>query len=126
MNFWANKLAGAEVAPEPQLPRGLFYNTPAPLPQPTVPQMQTYTPSVRLIQGSTCPGCGSNNYRGNVGSYAISCSECGYHPRFEQTGYGTRSLASDTGTATPARQVAGSQTMRGAIALLNAGAGEHI
>jgi len=61
-----------------------------------------------------------------MGSYAIACGECGYHPRFEQSGYGERSLQTKPGEAKPARQSGDSQTMQGAIATLNAGGGEHL
>lgn len=128
MNFWANKLAGTTPPPTSALPRSLFSHEPVQVPQTfqPAPQEQQYTPTARLIQGSTCPGCGSDKYRGSVGSYAVACPICGYHPRFEQTGYGVPSLATEPGAVTPARQVQGSQTMKGAIAALNAGGGERI
>jgi hypothetical protein len=62
----------------------------------------------------------------SYGSYAIACGECGYHPRFEQSGHGERSLNTKPGEATPARQSGDSQTMQGQIATLNAGGGDHI
>lgn len=126
MNFWANKLNGAPVAPSPKPSRDLYtYTTPTYTP-PTVPGLPEYTPTVRLIQGSTCPGCGSTNYRPPVNRFAIACPDCGYHPRFEQSGYGQRSLRTEAGQATPARQPTSTQTMQGSIAALNAGSGEHI
>lgn len=130
MSFWAEKLGidPATKSTAPPLSRDLFpmYNRPAPLPQmPSTPQ-QEYTPSVRLKQGSICPGCGSDKYIGQHGSYAVACGECGYHPRFEQSGYGERSLMSQPGEVAPARQNTNSSTMQASIAALNAGLGEHI
>jgi ribosomal protein S27AE len=128
MSFWAEKLSGvATPAPTVVPSRNLYglYTTPVPQPQ-TVSYEEDYTPSVRMTKGSTCPGCGSDRYLGSIGDRAVSCGECGYHPRFEQTGYGTRSLPSDAGAATPARQSGDRQTMRTAIAILNQGGGEHL
>lgn len=126
MNFWANKLSGTQNTAPPKPSRDLFaYTTPAPVPQ-AVPQQTVYTPSVRMTQGSICPGCGSDNYRERINDRAVACPECGYHPRFQQEGYGVRSLRGEGVHATPARQPANTQTMQGAIAALNAGHGEHI
>lgn len=129
MSFWAQKLgvtAPSKPAVSP-VSRELYpmYNGPAspqPLPQPPA----AYTPSVRLKQGSICPGCGSDKYIGQHGSYAIACGECGYHPRFEQSGYGERSLSSQPGEVQAARQNTNSSTMAASIQLLNAGGGDHI
>lgn len=129
MSFWANKLNGEPVKP-PVIPsRDMFMVNTAPIPQqtpqsPSIPN-QEYKPSVRLKEGGRCPGCGSDRYM-TMGSYAIACGECGYHPRFEQSGYGEKSLSSKPGEAQAARQSGDSQTMQGAIATLNAGGGEHI
>lgn len=123
MSFWANKLNGQAPTAQP-ITRELYPTTPLYTPQASQPQavpMESYTPTVRLTQGSTCPGCGSTNYRGTVGERAISCPECGYHPRFEQSGYGERSLRTAPGDATPARQISGGQTMQGALAVLKSG-----
>jgi hypothetical protein len=102
-------------------------NIPQQTPQaPSIPQQnQDYTPSVRLKEGGRCPGCMSDKYM-QYGSYAVACGECGYHPRFEQSGYGERSLQTKPGEAQPARQSGDSQTMAGAIVTLNAGGGDHI
>lgn len=124
MNFWANRLNGQQVqAPLPtsrQLYPALVPYTPQSPSQETVSPAQSYTPTARMTQGSTCPGCGSDKYRA-FGSYAIACGECGYHPRFEQSGYGDSNLRDPGMVATPARQTIGTQTMQGAIAALNAG-----
>lgn len=129
MSFWANKLNGEPVKPTTIPSRDMFQVNPVPLPQQT-PQSssipnQEYTPSVRLKEGGRCPGCGSDKYM-TYGSYAVACGECGYHPRFEQSGYGERSLQTKPGEAAPARQSGDNQTMQGAIATLNAGGGDHI
>jgi ribosomal protein S27AE len=131
MSFWANKLNNEPVKTAPVPSRDLFglYNSP-PIPQQTpqqqsIPANQEYQPSVRLKEGGRCPGCGSDKYM-QYGSYAIACGECGYHPRFEQSGYGERSLQTKPGEAKAARQSGDSQTMAGAIAVLNTGGGDHI
>lgn len=125
MSFWANKLNG-EPNKAPVLPTRELYTQAIPV---VVPQQssipQDYQPSVRLKQGGRCPDCGSDKYM-SYGSYAIACAECGYHPRFEQSGHGERSLQTKPGEATPARQSGDSQTMQGSIATLNAGGGDHI
>ena|ERR1700741_481387 len=131
MSFWANKLNGEEVRQTPVPSRDLYnLGIPQTIPQqtpqtPSIPQSQEYVPSVRLKEGGRCPGCGSDKYM-QYGSYAIACGECGYHPRFEQSGYGERSLQTKPGEATAARQSGDSQTMQGAIAVLNTGGGDHI
>ena len=131
MSFWANKLNNEPVRQNTVPSRDLYslYSSPIPpaeTPQQfSIPQNQEYTPSVRLKEGGRCPGCGSDKYM-TMGSYAIACGECGYHPRFEQSGYGERSLQTKPGEAKPARQSGDSQTMQGAIATLNAGGGEHL
>lgn len=114
MSFWEKKLNNEKVQ-KPLLSNNMYglYTPQIPAPQ-TVPAQPQYQPSVRTIQGSVCPGCGSDNYRANVGSYAIACPECGYHPRFEQSGYGEAHL-SDKG-ARPTRQTGDSQTMDASVA----------
>lgn len=128
MSFWANAINGVqESAPPAPVQRGLYtYNSPIPQNYQYQPPQPDYTPSVRMTQGSICPGCGSDRYLGSIGDRAIACGDCGYHPRFEQTGYGTRSLQTQPGQATPARQTQGGQTMQQSIAVLNAGGGEHL
>lgn len=130
MSFWANKLNGEPVK-QPTVPNRELYGiyNPATTPQ-QVPQTSSipdgeYKPTVRLKEGGQCPGCGSDKYM-TMGSYAVACGECGYHPRFEQSGYGERSLNTKPGEAQPARQSGDSQTMQGAIATLNAGGGDHL
>lgn len=131
MSFWANKLNNEPVRQNTVPSRDLYSLYSSPIPpaetpqQASIPQNQEYTPSVRLKEGGRCPGCGSDKYM-TMGSYAIACGECGYHPRFEQSGYGERSLQTKPGEAKPARQSGDSQTMQGAIATLNAGGGEHL
>lgn len=130
MSFWANKINGQEVKPVAPASRDLFslYNPvtiPQQTPQPDSIPNQEYKPSVRLKEGGHCPGCGGDKYM-TYGSYAIACGECGYHPRFEQSGYGERSLQTKPGEAQAARQSGDSQTMQGAIAVLNTGGGDHI
>jgi ribosomal protein L37AE/L43A len=129
MSFWAEKLNGITNTTPTPLPvsRELYgiYTNPVAQPQ-TVSTQQEYIPTVRMTQGSTCPGCGSDKYLGRIGERAVSCAECGYHPRFEQTGYGTPSLRAESGAVTPARQYHGGQTMQKSIAILNLGGGEHI
>jgi len=128
LSFWANKLNGQPIPATPIISRDLYPATPQYIP--SAPQQQTvsqpYTPKARLVQGSICPGCGSDRYRTN-GSYAVACGECGYHPRFEQSGYGTPSLSSAHDNATPARQIdSQGSSMKAAIAELNAGGGVHL
>lgn len=130
MSFWANKLNNEPVKTSPIPSRDLYslYNSQT-IPNETPQQLsipnQEYKPSVRLKEGGRCPGCNSDKYM-SYGSYAIACGECGYHPRFEQSGYGERSLQTKPGEATAARQSGDSQTMQGSIATLNAGGGDHI
>jgi hypothetical protein len=129
MSYWANKLNNQPVSQPSVMSRDLYPTTPVY----TTPQVQApavseeYVPSVRLIEGSVCPGCGSDSYRGAIGSRAVSCPTCGYHPRFEQSGYGTPSLPGSKGDATPARQIdAAGTSIKASIAILNAGGGDHI
>lgn len=129
MSFWANKLNNEPVkntVPSRDL-YGIYNSPPIPqqTPQPQSIPNQEYVPSVRLKEGGRCPGCGSDKYM-TIGSYAVACAECGYHPRFEQSGYGERSLQTKPGEATPARQSGDSQTMAGAIVTLNQGGGDHL
>lgn len=132
MSFWANKLNGTPP-PAPPIPsRDLYvvYQPPGQsvqvdyIPEKPVPT-EGYTPSVRLKQGSICPGCGSDKFM-QLGERAVACPECGYHPRFEQSGYGERSLSVEKGSVQNARQAGDHQTMQGSLATLNAGGGEHI
>jgi len=142
-NFWARKLGLATApaaAPSFQRSNELFplYTAPAvaqgavpseqmAVPQGQTPQAQEYTPSVRLKQGEMCPGCGSDTYFRSQPSAMPICAQCGYNPRFEQSGYGERSLPTQKGEkVAAARQVAGGQTMQAAIATLNTGGGERI
>lgn len=130
MSFWADKLNNAPVKTTPIPSRDLYglYNSqtiPNTSPQQLSIPNQEYTPSVRLKEGGRCPGCNSDKYM-QYGSYAIACGECGYHPRFEQSGYGERSLNTKPGEATAARQSGDSQTMQNSIVTLNAGGGDHI
>ena len=128
MSFWANKLNG-EPTKAPVIPtRDMFgvnsYTTlETKFPQQSI--QEDYKPKARLKQGGNCPDCGSDKYL-PYGSYAIACGECGYHPRFEQSGHGERSLQTKPGEAQPARQAGDSQTMQGSIAILNSGGGDHI
>lgn len=139
-NYWARKL-GLTTAPAPapfQRSTELYplYTAPTveqgavPAQQVAVPQgqdqTQEYTPSVRMKQGELCPGCGSDLYFRPTPNTMPTCGACGFNPRFEQSGYGERSLKTEPGQAKPAAQVAGGQTMQAAIATLNAGGGEHI
>lgn len=131
MSFWANKLNGTPPPPPPIPSRDMFFTTQS-LPQAPEAQWQSipgkpdeYQPSVRLKQGGTCPGCGSDKYM-QVGDRAVACGECGYHPRFEQSGYGERSLFVEKGAVQAARQSGDHQTMAGSIANLNSGGGDHI
>jgi hypothetical protein len=131
MSFWADAINGVQTQePIKPIPRGLYsYNSPIPQAY-QQPQQQDYTPTVALSQSSICPGCNSDNYppaqRVMNGFVQGTCPDCGYHPNFQQSGYGTRSLSSNPGEATPARQVSGGQTMAGSIAMLKAGGGMHI
>lgn len=138
-NFWARKL-GLNSAPAPapfrssnelyplytssEMGQGAVPSQPMAVSQGQV--QEEYAPDVRLKQGQTCPGCGGDKYFSPSPSYMPVCGECGYNPRFEQSGYGERSLRTEPGQATPSRQTAGGQTMQAAIAVLNAGGGEHI
>lgn len=138
MSFWANKLNGTKqttpIAPVNRELYGLY--TPVPqqqqyIPEAFQPQAQ-YQPSVPMTPGSVCPGCGSSSYTTKVQGHpgTPACPECGYHPRFQQSGYARprTSPAPQQGEnkATPARQAAQTQTLKGSLALLNAGGGEHI
>ena len=131
MSFWADKLNGTNSVPTSIPSRELFglhqpvYTPQANSTQQSIQNQQNYQPNVRLKQGGRCPDCGSDKYMSH-GSYAIACGECGYHPRFEQSGHGERSLKTQPGEATPARQSADSQTMASSIVTLNAGGGDHI
>jgi len=131
MSFWADKLNGTPSSNTPIPSRDLFglyrpVNTlPSNLSPASIPTGQNYNPNVRLKKGGNCPECGSDKYMQH-GSYAITCGECGYHPRFEQSGHGERSLKTEPGSARPARQSGDQQTMQSSIAVLNAGGGDHI
>ncbi|WPH58215.1 hypothetical protein SEA_LUCKYSOCKE_140 [Streptomyces phage LuckySocke] len=141
-NFWARKLGLSNTAPAPapfQRSNELYplYTAPqvaqgaVPSQQGAVPQGQVqteeYTPSVRLKQGETCPGCGGDKYFRATPANMPTCGDCGYNPRFEQSGYGERSLPTQKGEkVAAARQVAGGQTMQASLAVLQTGGGEHI
>lgn len=139
-NFWARKL-GATTAPASapfQASTELYpvYTTPqvaqgaVPSQQVAVPQGQVqeeYSPAVRLKQGDICPGCGGDKYFRPSPNIMPTCGDCGYNPRFEQSGYGERSLPTQKGEkVAAARQVQGGQTMQSSIAALVAGQGERI
>lgn len=135
MSFWANKINGNAPAPVAPPSRDLYgmYNPVTipnqPQPQQSIPQ-QNYVPQAHLIQGGNCPGCGSSNYiphpPGNP-ERTISCSECGYNPRFQQSTYGLPSLANDkTVPVHAARQTGERSSLEASIAQLNAGGGDHI
>ncbi|APC46345.1 hypothetical protein HWB05_gp083 [Streptomyces phage BRock] len=140
-NFWARKL-GVNNAPATQpfhrsnelyplyapVPETVP-SQPVPVPQgQAVPQPQeTYSPTVRMKQGETCPGCGGDKYFRSSPSHMPTCGECGYNPRFEQSAYGAPTLRGDANAPVAAsRQVSGGQTMQGAIQALQQGLGEHI
>lgn len=141
-NFWARKL-GIDTSPAPapfqrtnelfplytapQVAQGAVPSEQMAVPQGQAPQAQEYTPSVRLKQGETCPGCGGDKYFRPSPSFMPTCGDCGYNPRFEQSGYGERSLPTQKGDNVAAsRQVQGGQTMQASIAALVAGQGERI
>lgn len=124
MSFWEDKLSGKN--PAPVIPSRTLFNMHNPvgsIQQHSIPQ--SYQPGIRLKQGGSCPYCGSDKYMPH-GNYAIACAECGYHPRFEQSGHGERSLKTAPGEAQAARQSGDFQTMQSAIATLNVGGGDHI
>lgn len=139
-NFWARKLGAVEAAPAPvYVPtQELYplYTAPAPqqgtvpsqqmaAPQGQVP-LQEYVPSVRMKQGDICPGCGSDTYFSASPNHMPVCGDCGFNPRFEQQGYGAPTLKSET-PAAPAKQVPNQPfSLKGAVAVLNNGGGEHI
>lgn len=141
-NYWARKLGVANAAPAPapfQASNELFpLYSPSEVAQGTVPSQQMgvpqgqipqeeYRPAVRLKQGEMCPGCGSDKYFRPSPNYMPTCGACGFNPRFEQSGYGERSLPTQAGDkVAAAAQVAGGQTMQASLALLQAGGGEHI
>lgn len=133
MSFWANKLNGQQnsqpVAP-PSRDMYAMYNPVLPQemqqPQYQAPQQsQAYTPSVKTTQGSICPGCGSDRYMLHPPGQpdrTLTCPDCGFNPRFQQTGYGVPSLAIEKGaTVQAARQTGDHQTMQAAIRGLNSG-----
>lgn len=123
MSFWASKLNGEQPKPAVIPSRDMFglYNTPGyPQPQQSIPQ-QEYVPTRRLTQGGQCPGCGSSSYMPHPPGQpntTVACSECGYHPRFEQSGYGEGSIRTPGAPTPPARQTGDHQTMGGALAQL--------
>lgn len=140
-NYWARKLGVNSTAPAPapfQRSNELYplYTAPTvaqgavPSEQMAVPQGQIqeeYRPAVRLKQGETCPGCGGDKYFRPSPNIMPTCGECGYNPRFEQSGYGERSLPTQKGEVVKAAPQAGNvQRMDIAIATLNAGGGERI
>lgn len=141
-NYWARKLGMDKSSPAPapfQRSNELYplYTAPqvaqgaVPSQQVAVPQgqdqTQEYAPTVRLKQGEICPGCGGDKYFRVSASFMPTCGECGYNPRFEQSGYGERSLPTQKGDkVASARQVEGGQTMQASLAVLQAGGGDHI
>lgn len=128
MSFWANKLNGMPVEQTPLpttrelyppfVPQQNIMQQHLPAPQPV------YTPTSRTTKGSICPGCGSDKYLGRHGDRAVACGECGYHPRFEQSGYLEPNIRSDEATAS--RQSGDRQTVQDGLNLLNSGGGDHI
>lgn len=142
MSFWANKLNGVKTTPiAPVANRELYglYNPPVSqqqhIPETFQPQEQ-YQPSVPMTPGSTCPGCGSTSYSTKVQGHpgTPACPDCGYHPRFQQSGYSRPRKVTpmsafgqaQQAAATPARQTGDSSNLKASIAALNAGQGEHI
>lgn len=139
-NFWARKLgANTSPAPAPFRPSNELFPlyTPPTVGQGAVPDQQMavsqgqvqeeYRPSVRLKQAEMCPGCGNNTYFRVTPNTMPVCGTCNYNPRFEQSGYGERSLRSEPGQVAASQQVSGQgQTMQAAIAMLNAGGGERV
>jgi hypothetical protein len=140
-NFWARKLGAPSSAPAsapfrksnelyplyttPTVEQGAVPSQQMAVPQGQIPQ-EEYRPAVRLKQGELCPGCGSDKYFRPSPNYMPTCGSCGFNPRFEQSGYGERSLKTEPGQAKAAVQVAGGQTMQASLAVLQAGGGEHI
>lgn len=141
-NFWARKL-GIDTSPAPapfqrtnnpfplytapEVAQGAVPSQQVAVPQGQVQETQEYAPSVRLKQGEVCPGCGGDKYFRPSPNIMPTCGECGYNPRFEQSGYGERSLPTQKGEkVAAARQATGGQTMAASIAALNAGQGERI
>lgn len=140
-NYWARKLGLPNAAPAPapfrasnelyplysppEVAQGAVPSQQMAVPQGQIPQ-QEYTPTVRLKQGQICPGCGSDKYFSSLPNYMPTCGSCGFNPRFEQSGYGERSLKTEPGQAKAAVQVPGGQTMQASLAVLQAGGGEHI
>ncbi len=133
-SFWQTQLGGAPaaapVAPQ-QAPAGPWWATPtyptsAPVQQPQVPQQApqwTATPPEEegwgTVAGSTqkaqsarvdtnCPECGSDHFFRPAGmgmNTMTQCYDCGYNPRFSQTGgQGGMASGTDGGAARPARQ----------------------
>lgn len=105
--WWANDYTQAlqQVQPQQQVP-----HQPAPEEQAgmwgTVKGSMSKAKSARSSE--TCPECGTGNIFRPEGqpNAMLQCYECGYNPRFSQTG-GAGGLPSDaSGPATPARQLA--------------------
>lgn len=139
MSFWANKLNGTTPTQQAPLSRdlyGMYRPVEQPIQQPNFnpgPQqpLDNYSPSVPMTPSSMCPGCGSSNYIGvPVEGRTAACPDCGYHPRFRQSGYSTprrtTGLRVEGNTAQPARQTSDSSSLNASIAMLNAGQGTHI
>lgn len=123
MNFWDNKLNGTPVD-KPVVPRNMF----SPQYVQQAPVQEAYTSTVRMTQGDVCPNCGSTSYRAMVpgaGNAVSSCFECGYNPRFEQSGFNTPSLRTEKGVARPARQTNDRSTMAMGLAAIANGTGLH-
>lgn len=135
-NFWATRLGVAAPAPAQQPAPVAAPATPKPWwandysqftqqpPQQSAPvQQQAPEPEQTggwgTIKGSlakarsarsteTCPECESSNIFRPVGmpNAMAQCYECGYNPRFSQTGGQGGLPSSESGPATPARQLA--------------------
>lgn len=134
-NFWAAKLGVtttpvAPAAPQtvpaaPQQPQpGPWWANPSyGVPQAAAAPQQVVQPvEVNAYNGTahgsaakaqsakhtgTCPECGSGNYRGGLGQNEMTrCYECGYNPRFTQSGTGGGLPSGTAGPTSPSRQVA--------------------
>lgn len=133
MSFWASKINGTPAPPVAPPSRNLYLPSTIPPPEQTPynsPEEYVPRPSLPLSKGGVCPGCGSDLYPAPIpvqnGFRQGACGACGYHPSFQQTGYGIPSLGSDGGRATPARQTGDSSSLASSIAVLKAGGGTHI
>lgn len=131
-NFWASRLGVSQPAAPQQQPVSApalvpwWANDYAQYVQPQTPQPQAQEPTAEpepggwgTIAGSmrkaksaklsdVCPECGSGNMFRPEGSpnAMLQCYECGYNPRFSQTGGQGGMPSGESGPATPARQLA--------------------